>query len=447
VSRPERRRVQPRATANGIGLDDSEPVRLMTRSDTSLTVALIAAAIILFRQPLRFVLDSVQDIEGKYHLDLLPALLLLVIVFTFHQYRKRTMARAEALAAAADAERARTQSRNLQQLMVFGHALANALDRTSLRQVLGRYIPSFTIDRGFWVYVREGDQWELIVQESVETLPGTDQLKRVAVRALTGTRTDEDGAAVMDDGCFPLVAAGEVVGVIGISGAQPLTTDQRNLIGAVATVVAIGVKNMQLFLQTRELSLRDSLTGCFNRGYVLEALDAELHRSRRTGAPVSILMFDIDHFKSVNDRLGHLRGDDLLSAIGEQLGRSLRTSDIRCRYGGDEFLVVLPETPALGAQKVADLLRQDLAKVTVGTGANAMAVTVSIGVAAAIPGEMDAKALIQRADEAMYRAKHAGRNRLCLVIPPLFPDTAPGRRAISQSEALPRATPRSASFG
>jgi diguanylate cyclase (GGDEF)-like protein len=439
--------VQPRATANGIGLDDSGHVRLITRSDTSLTVALIAAAIILFRQPLRFVLDSVQDIEGKYHLDLLPALLLLVIVFTFHQYRKRTMARAEALAAAADADRARTQSRNLQQLMVFGHALANALDRTSLRQVLGRYIPSFTIDRGFWVYVREGDQWELIVQESVETLPGTDQLKRVAVRALAGTRTDEDGAALMDDGCFPLVAAGEVVGVIGISGAQPLTTDQRNLIGAVATVVAIGVKNMQLFLQTRELSLRDSLTGCFNRGYVLEALDAELHRSRRTGAPVSILMFDIDHFKAVNDRLGHLRGDDLLTAIGEQLGRSLRTSDIRCRYGGDEFLVVLPETPALGAQKVADLLRQDLAKVTVGTGANPIAVTVSIGVAAAIPGEMDAKALIQRADEAMYRAKRAGRNRLCLVIPPLFPETTPGRRAISQSEALPRATPRSASFG
>jgi diguanylate cyclase (GGDEF)-like protein len=440
--------VQPRATANGIGLDDIGPVRLITRSDTSLTVALIAAAIILFRQPLRFVLDSVQDIEGKYHLDLLPALLLLVIVFTFHQYRKRTMARAEALAAAADAERARTQSRNLQQLMVFGHALANALDRTSLRQVIGRYIPSFTTDRGFWVYVREGDQWELIVQENVETLPSTDQLKRVAVRALAGRRTDLDGAAGIDDGCFPLVAAGDVVGVIGIGGApQPLTTEQRNLIGAVATVMGIGVKNMQLFLQTRELSLRDSLTGCFNRGYVIEALDAELHRSRRTGAPLSILMFDVDHFKAVNDRLGHLRGDDLLSAIGERLGRSLRTSDIRCRYGGDEFLVVLPETPALGAQTVADLLRQDLAKVTVGTDANPMAVTVSIGVAAAIPGELDAKALIQRADEAMYRAKHAGRNRLCLVMPPLFPDTPPGRRAISQSEALPRATPRSASFG
>jgi len=233
-----------------------------------------------------------------------------------------------------------------------------------------------------------------------------------------------------------------------IGGApQPLTTEQRNLIGAVATVMGIGVKNMQLFLQTRELSLRDSLTGCFNRGYVIEALDAELHRSRRTGAPLSILMFDVDHFKAVNDRLGHLRGDDLLSAIGEQLGRSLRTSDIRCRYGGDEFLVVLPDTPTLGAQKVADLLRQDLAKVTVGADANRMAVTVSIGVAAAIPGELDAKALIQRADEAMYRAKRAGRNRLCLVMPPLFPDTPPGRRAISQSEALPRATARSASFG
>jgi diguanylate cyclase (GGDEF)-like protein len=423
-------------------------VRLITRSDTSLSVALIAAAIILFRQPLRYVLDIVQDIQGRYQLDLLPALLLLIIVFTFHQYRKWTIARAEALAASADADRARSHSRKLEQLMAFGHALANALDRSSLQQVLWKHIPSFASNRGFWVFVREGDKWELVVQDGNEPLPTTEQLRQVAVRAMAAIPAAESNAApAVGSAHFPLIAGGDVVGVIGIASAPALTDEQRNLLGAAATVMAIGVKNMQLFLDTRELSLRDGLTGCFNRGYALDALEAELNRARRTGAPLSILMFDVDHFKAVNDRFGHLWGDDLLSAIGEQLGRSMRTSDIRCRYGGDEFLVILPDTPALGAQKVADVLRQDLATLKVGSGAHPITVTVSIGLAAATPGEPDAKAFIQRADEALYHAKSAGRNRLCLAVPPLGAEAPAGPRAVSRADGLQRVHPLSANFG
>jgi diguanylate cyclase (GGDEF)-like protein len=415
-------------------------VRLITRSDTSLSVALIAAAVILFRQPLRYVLDIVQEAEGRYRLDLLPALLLLIIVFTFHQYRKRTIARAEAAAAGADAARAREQSRKLQQLMEFGHALANALDQASLQQVLWKHLPAFAATRGFWVFIHEREDWKLVVHDGSGALPTVERLREVAARALTSKAGNELPAAGPGEAaCFPLVASGDIVGAIGISGDAPLTLEQRNLVGAAATVMAIGVKNMQLFVDTRELSLRDGLTGCFNRGYALDALDAELHRSRRTGAPLSILMFDVDHFKTVNDRFGHLWGDDLLSAIGEQLGHSLRTSDIRCRYGGDEFLVILPETPALGAQKVADALRQDIARLRVGTEANPMAVSVSIGIAAAAPGELDPKAFIQRADEALYRAKSAGRNRLFLAKPPLFPDAA-----VTGPRALVEASPRTA---
>ena len=419
----------------------------MTRSDTSLSVALIAAAIILFRQPLRYVLDFVQDIEGRYRLDLLPALLLLIIVFTFHQYRKRTVARAEAAAAGADAERARDQSRKLQQLMEFGHALANALDRASLQQVLWKHLPAFAANRGFWVFIRERDDWELAVHDGTGPLPTVERLRDLAARALTSTPGGEPPPVTRGEtACFPLAASGDIVGAIGISGDASLTIEQRNLVGAAATVMAIGVKNMQLFLETRELSLRDGLTGCFNRGYALDALDAELHRSRRTGAPLSILMFDVDHFKTVNDRFGHLRGDDLLSAVGKQLANSLRTSDIRYRYGGDEFLVILPETPALGAQKVADELRLDLAQLRVGDDAGPTSVTVSIGIAAAAGGELDPKAFIQRADEALYRAKSAGRNRLCLAVPPLFAD-APGSGPRAVGDAPPRTTPLTASFG
>jgi diguanylate cyclase (GGDEF)-like protein len=436
LSEPQCHRVQPRAITGGTALDGVAAVRLITRDDTSLTVALIAATIILFRQPLRYGLDIVQVIEGRYQLDLLPALLLLVMVFSFHQYRKWTMARAEARAAEADAAQARHQSLRMQQLMAFSRALSNALDQVALQQVLWQHMPGLASNRGFWVFTRERDRWGLVIQEGIEPLPTAAQLLQFAERAASSSAAvDGDrssGGASIEDAWFPLVAGSDVVGVMGITGSPALALEQRNLAGAAAAIMAIGVKNMQLFLNTRELSLRDSLTGCFNRGHALDALDAELRRSRRTNAPLSILMFDVDHFKSVNDRFGHLRGDDLLSAIGEQLGRSMRSTDIRCRYGGDEFLIILPETPLLGAHKVADALRQDLASLNVGSGdGNRIAVTVSVGVAAAADGELDAKAFIQRADEALYRAKRAGRNRSCIV----------GLSASGNSPSRPRAVP------
>jgi diguanylate cyclase (GGDEF)-like protein len=397
-------------------------VRLITRNDTSLTVALIAATVILFRQPLRYVLDFVEDIEGRFQLDLLPALLLLLIVFAFHQYRKWAQARADAVVAAADAEQARKQSHTLQRLMAFGQALANALDRTTLQQVLWKHLPAFAPDHQFWVLVRNGDRWDVVLQDGTGQLRSVEQLERLAAGILRGeppaSARESARAHAAQDACFPMLAADAVVGVLGVGGVSPLTVEQEHLLGAAAAVIAIGVKNMQSFLETRELSLRDGLTGCFNRAYALEAVDAELRRARRTSGPLSILMFDVDHFKAVNDRYGHLRGDELLAAIGLQLGRIMRSTDIRCRYGGDEFLVILPETASLGAQQVADLLRQELANVTTGADDNAMPVTISIGVASAAAGELDAKAFINRADSALYRAKRAGRNRLCVAVPP-----------------------------
>src|SRR5204863_3092317 len=135
--------------------------------------------------------------------------------------------------------------------------------------------------------------------------------------------------------------------------------------------------------------------------------------ARRTRQPLSILMFDIDHFKTINDRLGHLRGDDLLRAVGAQLTRVLRSTDFRCRYGGDEFLVILPGTPLVGAQQAAENLRREIETLAMVAGDQRVAVTASIGVAAAASAEMDVTGLIERADEALYRAKRSGRNRIC----------------------------------
>jgi len=388
-------------------------MRLITRDDTALTAALIASTVIIFRQPLHYALAVVQDVEGRFHLDLLPALLLLLTVFGFHQYRKWTEARAQVRAALNEAAQARAQSKTLQQLMGFSHALTAALDRPSLQQVLWTHVPPFVPDARFWLLIRVGDRWETMLQDRTDNRSPED-LERIADRALQpGAAAGEASSPAAPDICVPLLAADTVVGALGITVTAPLRSEQRSAVEALAAVLAIGIRNMQLFLEARELSLLDGLTGCFNRRHALQTLDSELRRVRRTGTPLSVVMFDLDHFKAVNDRYGHLRGDELLASVGATLCQVTRSRDGRCRYGGDEFLVILPDTPIAGAQQVAEGIRADVAKLRIARD-ETVAATISVGVAAAEPGELDATALIARADAALYRAK-AARNRVCVA--------------------------------
>ena len=152
------------------------------------------------------------------------------------------------------------------------------------------------------------------------------------------------------------------------------------------------------------------MTGCYNRAHALELIETELQRAKRYGVPASILMFDIDRFKEINDRHGHLSGDNVLAAIGRQIARVLRSTDITCRYGGDEFLILLPETPFQGASHVAEWLRQEIANVAVVSNGGRVAVSASIGVATTSEGELDVRTLIKRADEALYQANGDGRD-------------------------------------
>jgi diguanylate cyclase (GGDEF)-like protein len=129
-------------------------------------------------------------------------------------------------------------------------------------------------------------------------------------------------------------------------------------------------------------------------------------------------MFDIDHFKRVNDELGHPRGDDLLRAVGAQLTRVLRQTDLRCRYGGDEFLIVLPDTPLAGALQVGESIRREMATLELVAGATSIAVTASVGVATAGPDDLGVTSLVERADAGLYEAKRAGRNRVGIAPAP-----------------------------
>src|ERR1700674_97266 len=156
-------------SAAGSGLSNIRPrgnVRLITRNDASLVIGLIAGTVVIFQRPLRFIWEAAVDVQERYHVDLLPALTIFAGVFIFHEARKRQQARADARTAAAEAAQARIRSAELERLMAFSQALANALDPTLLEQALWRYLPSFAGEREFWVLARRPDGWETLLQDT-----------------------------------------------------------------------------------------------------------------------------------------------------------------------------------------------------------------------------------------------------------------------------------------
>jgi two-component system cell cycle response regulator len=163
--------------------------------------------------------------------------------------------------------------------------------------------------------------------------------------------------------------------------------------------------------QLREQATRDALTGLWNRAAILDLLERELARGQREGRPVGVILADVDHFKGINDTFGHLAGDRVLRQVAGRLGEALRPYDTVGRYGGEEFLVVLPGCDAAAATGLAERLRRCVAAEPVGWEGGPVAVTLSLGVAA-WDGSVDTAGLLQAADEALYRAKGAGRNRV-----------------------------------
>ncbi len=177
--------------------------------------------------------------------------------------------------------------------------------------------------------------------------------------------------------------------------------------------------NLDLVMKNRtlaDISARDSLTGLYNRWYVMEKIDSEMNRSLRHGCPVSVLMLDIDHFKRVNDAFGHAAGDGVLRSVAQVLRDSCRVYDVPGRYGGEEFCVVLPETKTGNTTVVAERIRERMAASSFDVGGDSVVVTASIGIAGidSMEGEgiVSPSILIDRADRALYSAKHHGRNRV-----------------------------------
>ena len=186
---------------------------------------------------------------------------------------------------------------------------------------------------------------------------------------------------------------------------------ERRYLGRVWFFRDISVrKNLEQRLT--ELSRRDPLTGAANRRFFLERAEEEFARARRYDKPLSLIMFDIDNFKQVNDRHGHATGDRILQNLNDTLSAELREMDLLGRLGGDEFAVLIPETNLQGAYDVAERLRRVIAEQHVSDGRKPVEYTLSLGVATVAPGDTSVELAVHRADLALYASKNDGRNRV-----------------------------------
>ena len=224
------------------------------------------------------------------------------------------------------------------------------------------------------------------------------------------------GEEVQEWTTFPLRVDDLLLGLLGVESAGGLAPQLKLRIQSITPLIAQSLKTTQEVDVFREASVVDLLTGASTRREGLTRLQTESKRAQRTGSTMAVLMIDLDHFKAINDRHGHAVGDALLTAIGQTLTRTLRASDVRCRWGGEEFLIVLPDTTLSQAQVVATHLLQNVAATTVPSTNGPVSSTASIGLTISRPAEVDVNRIVARADMALYQAKNAGRACVRVVL-------------------------------
>ncbi len=214
--------------------------------------------------------------------------------------------------------------------------------------------------------------------------------------------------------CEPLLAGGEVIGVLYLRGV--VGAENRFRLTVLTENIASALVNHRLQRGLREQTIRDPLTGLFNRRYMEETLALEIARATRTGSPLSVVMCDVDHFKRFNDEFGHEAGDAVLQAVAAEMRSRFRDGDVVCRFGGEEFTIIAPGSSAGVLAKRVEAVRQAISELMVSQGGRTLgSTTMSFGIATWEESmERDGSTLVKAADAALYRAKRDGRNRVVL---------------------------------
>jgi diguanylate cyclase (GGDEF)-like protein len=210
----------------------------------------------------------------------------------------------------------------------------------------------------------------------------------------------------------PLIWGNEFLGVVFVFSDQKFFENDLKILELFSSHAAAAIRNARLHQQLSQLAVTDPLTGIYNRRYFFEMAEKEFQQAIRYKRPFSVIMFDLDLFKKVNDTFGHAKGDEILKIVVARCAGQMRETDIFGRYGGEEFVIALLETGAEEALALAERLRQALDSHPVEDEAMPMLVTASFGVATLAPGLANLMQLLNRADVALYRVKQSGRNQV-----------------------------------
>jgi two-component system, cell cycle response regulator len=261
------------------------------------------------------------------------------------------------------------------------------------------------------------DEAKARLLEAVTAARGGAAPGRVRARlfAPPGTGHSVEETALGAFASFPVETNNRLSGMLALTGraVSRMTPETRAFLGQVANQAHVVLENSRLFERVRNLAIRDSLTDLFNHRHIMDLVQHEFERVGRYQSAFSALMIDVDHFKRINDEHGHPAGDAVLREMAQVLRESLRNVDALGRYGGEEFVAVLPHTAAEEARQTAERIRYHVHRRVFHAGASEVRISVSVGVATCpSPGVDSAESLLREADKALYRAKDAGRNRV-----------------------------------
>jgi two-component system cell cycle response regulator len=293
-----------------------------------------------------------------------------------------------------------------------------------LADLLSQFVSQVTTYR--WIAVLRHEPLRLAIHCSPEAreqaVAEARALLSVAEAAPVFTIEDDDavsdttGPPAMSE---PIYFGERNIGTFILAPRVPEHKNDRLLVNTIARELGGALRVATLVEESRWMATTDALTGLLNRRAFLESTGREVARARRYNDQLSVILLDVDHFKNINDRRGHAAGDVVLTALGRLLSAAVRTCDIVARWGGEEFVLVLPSTGLEGAEQVAERVREQLAaSLMLDPRGDAVPVTASFGVAQLATGE-SLEQLIDRADRAMYTAKSGGRNRVALDVMPV----------------------------